>query len=434
MGILGINRDITELKNAEELAQQRARQLQIAAEVARDTSGLLNTDQLLTNAVNLIRERFGFYHASIFLLDALEEYAVLRESTGEVGAQMKQRGHRLAVGSQSIVGQATARKEAFVVNDVSREPLHYANPLLPETRSELAIPLIVGEKVLGAIDVQSTLVNAFIPDEVNTLQILADQLAIAAWNSVLFGQTQENLAQHRLLHQITIAASAANSIDEALGVTVKALHTATGGERVMILLLEHDHLYVRTAAGYEGIDFSNYSIRLGDGIPGLAAQLHQPVRINDLANHPGYTNLDSAIQSELAVPIYFSDRTIGVLDIASFEAGAYDETDQEILASLGNTLGAVIANAQLVQQVRQQVNRQKMLFEVTSRIRRTTDIQTILQTSAKEIARTLGAKRARIEISVAQPPQSQQVVKNNGNNNGNNNGGNGHKNGKEAAT
>ena len=154
--------------------------------------------RLLANSVNLIRDRFGFYHASIFLLDRMGEFALLRESTGEVGAQMKERGHHLAVGSQSIVGQVLLRKKEWVVNNVQQEPLYFANPLLPETRSELAIPLIVGERILGVVDVQSRQENAFMENEVKILRILADQLAIAVWNSILFGQNQETLAQHRL--------------------------------------------------------------------------------------------------------------------------------------------------------------------------------------------------------------------------------------------
>ncbi len=402
-GLLGIDRDITDLKQTEELAQSRASQLQIAAEIARDTSGTLDTGELLRKAVNLIRERFGFYHASIFLMDALGEFAVLREFTGEVGEQMKQRGHRLAIGSQSIVGQVTARKAPWIVNDVHQEPLYYANPMLPETNAELAIPLVVGEKLLGAIDVQSTLINIFQDEDVQILQILADQLAIAVWNSMLFGQSQDNLAQHRLLHQITIAASTANSVDEALGATVQALYTVTGGERVLVMLLNQDTLQVRTAAGYEGVDLSQYSLRIGEGIPGQAAALRQPVRINNLPDHPEFTPLDLKINSELAVPIFFRDRTVGVLDLSSSEPGAFDETDQEIMASLGNTLGAIIANTQLIQEVRQQVDRQQRLYDITSRIRQTSNIETILQTSAREIALTLGAKRAQIEIKVENP-------------------------------
>ena len=129
-GLLSISRNITELKQAEAYAQQRAQDLQIAAEIARDTSGSLQIEETLIKSVNLIRDRFGYYHASIFLLDPLGNYAVLREAPGEVGAKMKAAGHRLAVGSQSIVGQSTYRRETLVINDVRR-----GTELLPQPPS-----------------------------------------------------------------------------------------------------------------------------------------------------------------------------------------------------------------------------------------------------------------------------------------------------------
>jgi GAF domain-containing protein len=174
--LLLIQRDISELKRTEALAQQREGQVRTAAEIARDTTGTLDVDMLLEKSINLVRERFGFYHASIFLLDEQSEYAVLRESTGEAGRKLKEAGHRLAVGSKSIVGQVTATSQALIVNNVSVDPTHLPNPLLPETRSELAIPMIAAGRLLGALDVQSTRENAFNDEDVGILQILADQL------------------------------------------------------------------------------------------------------------------------------------------------------------------------------------------------------------------------------------------------------------------
>ncbi|NTV35717.1 MAG: GAF domain-containing protein, partial [Anaerolineaceae bacterium] len=195
-GLLGIQRDITEVKKAENLAQRRAQQLRTAAEIARDTTGTLNLAEILQKSVNLVRERYGFYHSSVFLLDAIKEYAVLEESTGDAGEKMKQTGHKLAVGSKSIVGRVTASGEPLVVNDVHQDPSYYPNPLLPETQSELAIPMRVGEQVLGALDVQSRYVNAFSDEDVNTLQILADQIALAVVNANLFTKTQEQITKH----------------------------------------------------------------------------------------------------------------------------------------------------------------------------------------------------------------------------------------------
>lgn len=398
-GLLSIAHDITDLKNAEQLAQKRAQQLLTSAEIARDTSGTLNLEELLEKSINLVRERFSFYHASIFLVDRLGEYAVLRESTGDAGQQLKAAGHRLAVGSQSIVGQATGTGEPVVVDDVTLSENYYANPMLPLTRAELAIPLRIGERTLGALDVQSTTPHAFQSEDINVLRILADQLAIAIFNADLFVETQENITKHRFLHQITTAAAACTNADEALRTTVDGLRTAFGSDRVAIYLFgQGSSLTIRAFAGYENIDVSQEHIVLGEGPIGLAALGRHPVLVKDAQAEGQDTSLDAAVRSQLAVPILYTDRAVGVLSISSFQAAAYDENDQEILGSLGSTLGAILANAQLVSQVRLQVEQQKQLFDITSKIRRSSDIQSIMEISTRELANVLHARRAQIRL------------------------------------
>jgi GAF domain-containing protein len=423
-GILVINREVTDLKQAEALAQHRADQMTIAAEIARDTTGTLEVKPLLQKAVTLVRDRFGFYHASIFLIDPAGEYAVLRESTGEAGQQMLLSGHRLAVGSRSIVGQVTASGEALIVNNVHQDPTHFPNPLLPDTKSELAIPLKVGERVLGALDVQSTQVDAFNAEEdLSVLQILADQLAVAVVNGELFAKTQELLGKHRLLRQISIGASSSSNLDDALFNIVSGLHTAKVSDHIAILLLNNEGLFqVRASAGYEGTRHLELRIALGQGITGQAAADKRAVRVEDTQLDPRYLNIDSEIRSELAIPILFNDELLGVLNLESKNVAAFDENDQEILGALGNNIGAIVANIRLVTQVRQQVSRERQLFDATSKIRRSVDLETILQTSAQEICLALGAQRAKIRITAGTgeaeitPPRPGS-------------GGNGHKNG-----
>jgi PAS domain S-box-containing protein len=171
--------------------ERRARQLATAADVSRAAASILELDSLLFEVTDLIRERFDFYHASIFLLDGEGEYAELRESTGEVGRIMKERGHRLLVGGPSIIGWVTANRRPRVALDVGEDPIHFRNELLPDTRSELAIPLISGDRLLGALDVQSTEPNAFGEDDVRVLQILADQVAVAIENAQAYKAQQE---------------------------------------------------------------------------------------------------------------------------------------------------------------------------------------------------------------------------------------------------
>ncbi len=166
-----------------EESRRRADQLQTAAEIARDTSGTLALESLLDRAVDLIRERFRYYQTTIFLLDTKNENAVVSAASGAAGQEMKRRRHHLAVGSKSIIGYVTQHGKPLVVNDVTQSPIHYANPLLPDTRSELGIPLKIGQRVLGALDVQSTQINAFNQDDISVLQTLADQIAVAVDNA-----------------------------------------------------------------------------------------------------------------------------------------------------------------------------------------------------------------------------------------------------------
>jgi GAF domain-containing protein len=401
IGLLGIQRDITTFKQAEELSDRRATQLRTSAEIARDTAGTLKLNELLLKSVNLIRERFGFYHSSIFLLDPAGQYAILRESTGEAGERMKSAGHRLAVGSRSIIGQTSETGEALVVNDVKADANYYPNPLLPDTQSELAIPLKAGDKILGAIDVQSTQVNAFSNEDIGVLRILADQLAIAVFNANLFARTEESLSQHRLLHQITTAAASKDSTEDVLVSTVEALHNAFFGDRAAIFMMnERQELDLRASTGSLKPLMSVSRIPLGKGSIGQAAREKHAVRINDTLTLVDILTLDESSRSQLVVPILFSNNLLGVINVESAEVGAFDEEDQEILATLGNNLGAILTSVNLISQVRRQIERQRLLYDVTGKIRREVDISSVLQTSANEIGKALGARRARIELSV----------------------------------
>ncbi|MDW8327518.1 MAG: GAF domain-containing protein [Anaerolineales bacterium] len=202
------------LTKAEQLVAERTAQLEATADISRATAGIRDLDELLSLAVELIRGRFGFYHASIFLLDEAGEYAVLRESTGEIGAQLKARGHRLAVGSRSLVGWVTQNRRLRVARDVADDPFHFKNPLLPETRSECCLPLMVGDRLLGALDVQSREPDDFNENDLKALQVLADQLSIAIENAKLFERTQAALAEVQALYQRILNTSWRNTLVE----------------------------------------------------------------------------------------------------------------------------------------------------------------------------------------------------------------------------
>jgi signal transduction histidine kinase/CheY-like chemotaxis protein len=172
-------------------AQRRALELQTAAEIARDTTGTLAIDQLLSRIVNLLKERFNFYHVSIYLLDETGSFAVVREASGEAGQELKKRGYKLAVGSRSIIGSIMASGTRLAVADTSQSNIYFSHPLFPNTQAEIGIPLKAGDKVIGALDLQYDRANAFTQDDVSVLQILADQIAVAIENAKAYELAQK---------------------------------------------------------------------------------------------------------------------------------------------------------------------------------------------------------------------------------------------------
>ncbi|HEX2994105.1 MAG TPA: GAF domain-containing protein [Anaerolineales bacterium] len=390
-------------------SKKTALQFETAAEIARDISSSLELDELLQKAVELIRSRFDFYHAAIFLKDLPGEYVVIREATGEAGAQMKRAGHKLNVGAKSVVGFVAGKGEPLIVNDTSRDATFYPNPLLPDTHAEAAIPLKVGERIVGVLDVQSIQAYAFAEENLRTLQILADQLAIAVVNTELFAETQEHLAQHRLLHHITTTAASGTTLDEALQSAVNGLQVTLGGDRVSILLADREKkiLEVRAAVGYASNVF-DLRIPLGNGITGWAATHRRTLRISNVLQDTRYIEGSPNTRSEMAIPLLYRSELLGVLNVESEQFAAYAEGDEELLGTLGGSLAAIIANARLLEQIRAQADRERILFEIADKIRRTTDMETIIATTASELTRAVGATGARIKLGISPANQDQK--------------------------
>ncbi|NPV55732.1 MAG: GAF domain-containing protein, partial [Anaerolineae bacterium] len=191
----------------EELAQQnellnfRANQLQTIAEVAQGITAASDLNLLLSKITQLVSDRFDFYHVGIFLIDDRKEYAVLRASNSPGGQKMLARNHKLKVGQVGIVGYVTGEGAPRIASDVGQDAVYFNNPDLPETRSEMALPLKTGDNVIGALDVQSTSSSAFSENDVELFSILADQISIAILNSRLYEETNQALSEMQELHR-----------------------------------------------------------------------------------------------------------------------------------------------------------------------------------------------------------------------------------------
>jgi len=202
IGILGMSRDVTAHKEAALAKERLARQLQIAVDVAATVSRLLDPQELITQVVDLIRERFDLYYVGVFLVEKRAtlyeqpgEFAYLRAASGEAAQKLLKQEHKLRVDRQSIVGQCILDSQPCVALEVKKQANRFANPLLPDTQAELALPLISRKETLGALSVQSVQAAAFNEQDISVLKVVAGQLAISLENAYLYRQVETELEE-----------------------------------------------------------------------------------------------------------------------------------------------------------------------------------------------------------------------------------------------
>lgn len=358
-----------ENKRLFEQAEFRTRQLSASAEVARDATSILNLDELFPRIVNLIRDAFGYDHAQIFMLDEENERAVLRAATGEAGRQLLSIGHNLKVGSHSVVGRTCLNAEPVMVNDTSEaDVIHRPNPYLPETRAELAIPLIVKGQVRGVIDVQSNQPRAFSYEDVRILTTLADQIAVAIDNAQLFEISQQRAADMTLLFDVTSTAAAATSLAETLETVITLLIRQLRGQEAAMFIYDsadnalHSQVVVvaeQTGQGveYRFLDNVNFVIPMGQGIVGGVAQTHQPYIVADFEQEPRYITSQTKTRSGIYVPLVSGSNILGVMAIEGGRPAQFDEDDMRLLQTMSTSLTAIIKNLQLLDELQLAINR-----------------------------------------------------------------------------
>lgn len=335
----------------EQRVADRTRNLETAAEVARAASSVLDPDDLLHQTVDLVRGRFNLYYVGLFLLDeqpddAGRTFAVLRAGTGEVGQEMLTQGHRLEVGGDSMIGQCAARAEARIAFDVGEEAARFDNPLLPETRSEMALPLRSRGRVIGAMTVQSVEEAAFDEADIAVMQTMADQVAVVIDNAQLLAQTQAALAemevtQRRYLGQVWTE-------------------------------------YVKTA------EATAYETKHPDLTP-----LNDEVlpEIQQALKQQGVTALMSKDgRSALVAPLALRGQIVGALGIHDEEgARQWSEDEIAIFEAIIERVALAAENLRLLNETQRRAAREQLTAEVTSRIRETLDVDNVLRTAAREI-------------------------------------------------
>ena len=338
---------------------RRTRYLEATAEVARDAASVLDQRTLLSHIVTLVSTRFGFYHTGIFLLDNSGEWAVLQAASSEGGQHMLTRGHRLRVGVQGIVGYVTGRGEPRIALDVGADAVFFDNPDLPNTRSEMALPLRARGEIIGALDVQSTEPEAFGAEDVAVLQTLADQMALAISNAGLFEQAQESLEVER----------------RAYG--------ELGREAWKELLHAQPEL---------GFLSDERGIYPAGELRGPQVEIALRTEETTRGEHNGRA---------LAVPIKVRGQVIGVIDAhRPKDAGEWTTEDVTLLETLVEQLGVALDSARLYQDSQRRATIERLTGEVTARVHETLDMETVLRTAVQEIGQALGLAALEVRLGI----------------------------------
>jgi GAF domain-containing protein len=535
-------------RELEELVSQRTRvlerralQLQTTADIAKLSTELPEPQMLMSQAIELIRSRFGFYHASIFIMDETGNWADLVASTGEAGIKMIARHHRLALGSASIIGWVTANRLPRVALDVGQDPFHFKNPLLPDTQSELAVPLLVGQRLLGALDVQSIEPHAFAEDDIRALEAIASEVAVAidsariqremqehldriersdraetqaAWGRIarsrsvpiihltssgeigsptddvfqviedaiiqdatvlssdgrdiavpiqVRGETVATLAARRakpsepwndeeialmeaiasqsaqalegarqrseerrrvteleVINRISQAVSQMLPQDTLFRIVRRQLIQAIGDTDLKICIFDPQEDQLTISYDSRRAEPSRATTEpLGDDLSSVVIRSRQPLLLTDnpaqRAAMLGVSDFGEGIKSWLGVPMLLGDDILGTIILEDYDQdNRFTEDDAALLATVASQVAAGIQNANLLDQVQRTARRERLIHEITSKVRRSPDMKSILSTSTRELGRALNAIRSTVSLGSSKAESDETGLDNEG--------------------
>jgi len=395
------------LENARLLAetQRRATQLRTAAEVARDATGILDVETLISRAAELIRERFDLHYVGVFLLDESREWAVLRAGTGSAGHRMLQTGHRLKVGGSSMIGWCIANGQARIALDVGKEAVRFDNPLLPETRSEMALPLISRGRVIGAMTIQSTRPAAFSEEDVSILETMAGQLANAIENARLHANLRRHLNELAVLNEIGRAITAVLDLRQLVEVVHREISRFLPASHFYVALWDREADTIRVPVVIEK-EQRYYDQEVGwEGLIGWVLQHGEPLLVDD-AQQPGALPSsirptiigEAGIRSLLAIPLFLGGEVIGAFSLQSTQPASYTQQDLVFLTAVGRQIAVAFQNARLYDEVRRRAEELTALNAIAARLGQTLELEEVLNTAIEEVVRALDVEASAVSL------------------------------------
>lgn len=421
--LLGISEDITERRQFEEALAKRALELQTVAGISTAVASTLDASQLLQDVVDLTRDKFGLYHAHIYLMNEARDALELAAGAGEAGAQMVAEGRTIPLDSQqSLVARAARSRRGVIVNDVLADDGFLPNALLPYTRAEMAVPLILGNEVIGVLDVQSDEADHFTTQDINIQATLASQVATALQNARLFTQTEARAAELATINAMTEVASSqlnlAGLVERVGPLLQKTFHTETAYialydniSQVISFPYYHSHEDGLVTQAPRRVDENS-------GFTGQIIQSRQPILF---IPDPGSFTEEAAEKggritgsggetpsSYLGVPIIVGEAVVGVIGLNSHgDMHIFDAADQRLLTTLASTIGVAIQNAQQFDAIRRRAERERIVNEITQKIQGSLSMESALQTAVKELGQALSAKYTQVELKLGKEAAAQ---------------------------
>jgi GAF domain-containing protein len=311
-----------------------------------------------------------------------------------------------------LVARAVRSRQGVIVNDVLADPGFLPNPLLPKTRSEMAVPLVTGNQVMGVLDVQSDMVNHFTTQDINIQTTLASQVAAALQNARLFNQTEERAAELVTINAINQVASSQLDLNTLLYAVGERLQETFAAHAVNIALyteatnmISFPYFYARDEGHVE------VPARLANEQGGFSAQIIQtrkPLLLELTSPEDAKlrgANLSGSgrmTDSYLGVPMVLGEQVLGVIGLSSYrEVRMYDETDINLLITLASTIGVAIQNAQQFEVTRRRAERERIVNEITQKIQSSLSMESALQTAVKELGTALGAHYTQVDLQLS---------------------------------
>ena len=320
--------------------ERKTNLLNAASIVTHQTATLQDLDRLLNRTASLISEQFACYHVGVYLVNQREDYVTLQATSSKEGKKLLEQGYRLRIGAEGIIGYVAAEKKPRISLDVEKDIVLFNSPELAETRSELALPLIAHNRIVGVLDLQSTEVSMFSYDEIEIFQSMADQIAIAIENTRLLYENQLVISQ---LEIISNEHTRQNWKSKIAGQKQIVQYTATG--------------------------------------------IHQAEK----SSTKGKNILD--------IPVMLRGQKIGSITLQrKAEFQKWTAQEESIASEVATQTALALENVRLIESTRERVNREQVISNISNRVRETLDLDIVLRTCAREIQRTLNLQEAEVRL------------------------------------